>query len=62
LPTQILFCPLLFCFSSMVTFKTSFISSLNLWSTSFRNVSKGRLALWFAKICIELFPNESDFL
>jgi hypothetical protein len=21
---------------------------------------KGRLALWFAKICIELFPNEND--
>jgi hypothetical protein len=60
--TQIPFCPFLFCYSSLVAFLTSFISSL-IYGQLFLGMSfKGRLALWFAKICIKLFPNESDFL
>ncbi len=59
LPAQIPFCPL-FCYASMVVFFTSFISSLNLWSTIFRNVSKGRTCTVVLSRFVELFPNESE--
>jgi hypothetical protein len=52
LPTQIPFCLLLFGYSFMVAFLTSFINRLNIWSNIVRNVSQRKTC---SMICQDLY-------